>query len=157
MWHSCVWLHTIFRWNKISSKRLGKLAVGYVSEGCVVPEVVSLFKFWLVRSAKEGNKTTGLETYSVFQSVATWFEYLYSPEQYLLGYHVREKVKVYGKESFLIPRQARSMEWIVLETERAIVNSSSVHIASHVEMCICDFINTHKHSQWDIFTRNVWA
>jgi len=27
--------------------------------------------------------------------------------------------------------------------EQAIENSSSVHIASHVEMCICDFIYTH--------------
>ena len=72
---------------------------------------MSLFKFWLVQSAKEGNnKTTGLETYSVFQSVAMWFEYLYSPEQYLLGYHIREDVRVYRKESFLIPRQGRSME-----------------------------------------------
>jgi hypothetical protein len=72
---------------------------------------VSLFKFWLVQSAKEGNnKTTRLETDSVFQSVATWFEYLYSPEQYLLRYHIREEVRVYRKESFLIPKQGRSME-----------------------------------------------
>jgi len=98
----------------MSSKRLGKLAVGCISEGCTVPEIVTLFKFLSVHSAKEGNdKTTGLETCSVFQSVATWFEYLYSPEQCLLGYHIRKEVRVCRKESFLIPRQGRSMEWIV--------------------------------------------
>jgi hypothetical protein len=69
-----------------------------------------LFKYF-VQSAKEGNnKTTGLKTYSVFQSVAKWFEYLYSPEQYLLGYHIRKEAVVYRKESFLVPRQGRSME-----------------------------------------------
>jgi hypothetical protein len=60
----------------------------------------SRVKLWLVKSAKEGNnKTKGLDLYSVFQSVAAWFEYLYSPEQYLLGYHIREEVSVCRKES----------------------------------------------------------
>jgi hypothetical protein len=62
----------------------------------------SRVKLWLVKSVKEGNnKTAGLDIYSVFESVATWFEYHYSPEQYLLGNHIREEVRVCRKESVI--------------------------------------------------------
>ena len=101
--------------------------------------LVYILVITVVHSVKESNiKTRGHETYPVFQSVATWFEYLYSPEWYLLGYHIRENVRVYRKESFLMSRQGRTMEM-----EQATENSSSVRIANHVEICVCDFIYTH--------------
>jgi hypothetical protein len=140
-------------------KRLGKLAVGYISEGFTVPDIVSLFKLWLVQWAKESNTTTGHETYSVFQSVATWFEYLYSPEQYLLGCHVREEVRVYRKESFLMPRRGRSMEW------RVCGNGASCRkhfVCSYCKSCgnVCVSVILYRHiqrSQSGFCIRNIWT
>jgi hypothetical protein len=141
-------------------KRLGKLTVGYISDGCTVPEIVSLFKLWLVQSAKESNnKPTGHETYSVFQSVATWFEYLYSPEQYLLGCHVREEVRVYRKESFLMSRRGRSMEWRICGNG---TGCRKHFICSYSKSCgnVCVSMILYRHiqiSQRGICIWNIWT